>query len=228
MPDPISLEDQVKALTAQVKKLAGDLNIRFEQLSLRIDQQNTSFATLNQALSDLANQSVAHRVSRPFAPALDGDWVGGTTSGNTPLIPIPVPVAQNVLLLQQLIINGSMPVALPNLSRIEVFRASFDFKVSPPGPHGQLQGGLSIRLQRMGLNAKNSETVVELGGGPGSTDSQGGPILGRELVDNDLFKYSIFSTLSLTTTQPLPPGFPVPVPQGLVVLKSFQVDCIVG
>jgi hypothetical protein len=218
-PDPISLEDQVKAITAQLKQLAGDLNRRFEQLNDRIDQQKTSFDALNQALSDLAKQSVAHRVSLPLTPALDGSWLGGTTSGNTPLIPMPA----GGLIQFELIISGSMPVALPNLSRIEVFRASFDFK-APPSP---LEGAvLSSSLLRRGLNAKDSEAVVgELRAGPGSTNSQGSPIPGRELVDNELFNYSIISTLFLATP-PLPVGFPISVPQGLVVLKSFQVDCI--
>jgi hypothetical protein len=41
---------------------------------------DATVTTLNQALSDLAKQSVAHMVSLPFTPALDGTWLGGTTS----------------------------------------------------------------------------------------------------------------------------------------------------
>jgi hypothetical protein len=101
---------------------------------------------------------------------------------------VPVPANQAIAFIA----IGNMPVLLPNLSRIKVFRASLDFK-SPPAPS---QGGiLSIVLQRRGLNNAKEETVVELGAGPGTTDSQNGPIPGKELVDNDLFKYSISSVL---------------------------------
>src|SRR5207253_1346787 len=87
MPDPIILEDQVQALTRQLadfrkaqSELLGDVNDRLPQLidqqkqdlSSLIDTQNTRFeaavATLNQALSDLAEKSMAHRVSLPFNP----------------------------------------------------------------------------------------------------------------------------------------------------------------
>jgi hypothetical protein len=217
-PTPSSLADQVQAPTKQL--LARDFDRRFEQLNDRIDQQKTSFdaavATLNQALSDLAKQSVAHRVSLPFAPTLDGNWVSGTTSPpNTFLVNNQGSAS---------IATGNMPVALPNLPRIEVFRTSSDFKPSLP-----LGVFLTVSLERTGLNDAKAEAVVDLqagGSGFGNANSQGGPIPGRELVDNNLFKYSIFSFLFVTTPSSLPLGFPLSVPQGLVVLKSFQVDCI--
>jgi hypothetical protein len=64
----------------------------------------------------------------------------------------------------------------------------------------------------------------------GIADPQGHPIAGTEFVDNDRFKYSVEAVFLITR----PPSIPGPlqlafkVHPGIVVIESFEVDCIVA
>jgi hypothetical protein len=229
MPDPIPVADQIQALTDQLailqgaqKRIDGDLNRRFEQLKGSIDQQGTnlqqSSASLKQALIDLAGKSVSHKVSLPFTPALDRDWLEGTSSPPVSVFPF----GQNLF-----IARGNLAVDLPNLSRIEAFRATVNITNVLPASFN-LISGLQISLQRTSLTANNSEPIVELGLGFLFTQTgiplQNAPIPGRELVDNDLFKYFISAVFTMMNPGP----FQVVAQKGMVVLNSFQVDCIEG
>jgi hypothetical protein len=228
MPDPNPLADQIQALTVQLTNLKAvtnridaDLTRRFGQLNDMIGIQQTNLdksnTTFGQALSGLEGRSVTHKVSLPpITPALDGGWIGGTTSA-------PVAVVNISGGMVPAVVAGGMPVDLPHLSRIAVFRASFEFG-TPPAP---LVSQLIIALGRLKKNEKNGQTVAQLLSlVPGSTGSEADPIPGTELVDTERFTYSIGVTF--ITQGNIAPGSPVLLPQGLVVLKSFQVDCIEG
>jgi hypothetical protein len=234
-PDPTSLADQVKTLTDQFatlqlaqKKLAGDLNIRFEQLNDRIDKID---ATLNKGLSDLSNTSVPHKVSLPLTPNLEKrigddshiDWVGGTTSPQFLIGDIPGAIG-DIAGNRAVVASGGMPVRLPDLSRIRMFRYSCDYNVQNEGIDPQLSVGLQRRRAVVNTNPESAamlEEVVTLEDFNKNTDVSAAPNPGTELVDNDLFEYLIHVTLFCG-------GKPGVVPEGFVVLKSFQVDCIVG
>ena len=257
MPDPTP---DLVALADQVKFLSGDLNRRFEILSSSVNQLNSRMDAL----------STTRKVVVPFKPALggvppispnvqllEGDWLGGTTSGF---------IQDDFKAQAVFLVRGKMFVGIPNLSRIAAFRASV--RISD----AQLRGFtiLRIGLQRVDINGNDAEPVAGLAwaaqmpdpetlnktpvtpvvfgseGGtfeevivglltlppdtpslpfvPGVADLQAGPVLGKEFVDNDRFRYFVLAEFA-TSDQTTPPKL---VPQGIVVLESFEVDCIVA
>jgi hypothetical protein len=206
MPDPTP---DLVALADQVKFLSGDLNRRFELLSNSINQLSTRMDTL----------STSRKVAFPFKPALGGDWVDGTTS---PL----------VTLENNVEVAGFMDVSivLPALSRIGVFRAS----VRTSDAVLSAEVTLNITLNREDIGGKPGDTVVALSFPlvPGIADQQGDPMAGTEFVNNDRFKYSVEAVLLITRPNgPGPPGVPPPditLQPGMVVLESFQFDCVVA
>jgi hypothetical protein len=210
MPDPTP---DLVALADQVKFLSGDLSRRFEilsgELSKSVNQLNTRMDTL----------STSRKVEFPFKPALGGDWLDGTTS---PLLTLETNVEAVGLM--------DVSVVLPNLSRIGVFRAS----VRTSDAVLSAEATLNITLNREDIGGKQGDTVVALSFPlvPGIADQQGDPIAGMEFVDNDRFKYSVEAVLLITRPNvPEPPGVPPPditLQPGMVVLESFQVDCVVA
>jgi hypothetical protein len=178
MPDPTP---DLVSLADQVKFLSEDLNRRFELLNSRID-----------ALS------LTHKVTFTFAAALDGEWVGGTT---TPQVALPAEANEGAE--EFLVARGQMSLNFPNLSRIAVVRGSV--LLTDVRTHGGAsvaafvseETRLLVSLQRTVVNANISEPVVQLFDPPDlshfrpfDSESQGFPIAGKEFVDNDSFKYS--------------------------------------
>jgi len=194
-PDLVALADQVKFLS-------GDLNRRFELLSNSVNQLNIRMDTLS------TSRKVAFP---PFKPALNGDWVDGTTSPLTALLPN-VEVAGFM----------DVPIVLPNLSRIGVFQASVRISDAVLS----VEVTMLITLSR----GAGGDNVVALSFPlvPGVANPQGDPIGGKEFVDNDRFKYSVEAVL-LITQPPSTPGTlgPDTLQPGMVVIDSFQIDCIV-
>jgi hypothetical protein len=130
-----------------------------------------------------------------------------------------------------------MSVNLPNLSRIAVVRGSV--LLTDVRTHGgasvasfvSVESRLQVSLQRTGVNANTSEPVVQLFDPPDlshfrpfKSESQGFPMAGKEFVDNDNFKYSIDAAFLIR--------FPIfghaDIPQGMIVLKPIQIDCVIA
>jgi hypothetical protein len=216
MPDTAS---DLATLTKQVKALGGDVNRRFEQSSERFDQLTGNledltgrFAQLTGRLEQLTGRldtiTVSHKVSRSFNAAMGGDWLGGATS---PQVTLPFP-GSNVL-----IAAGSMSVVLPDLSRIAAFRTSVI--------KSNLSSFPAISLVRVRASDGGFELVCKLPILQSTVDrSEGSPIGGMEFVDNDSFTYAIFATASATN----PSRAPFVLPQGSVVLQTFEIDCVVA
>ena len=200
MPDPTP---DLVALAAQVKVLSGDLNRRFEILSGDLS------SSVNQLNSRMDALSTSRKVALPFKPALTGDWLEGTTS----------PLLHAGSVSGQVEAGGFMSFALPNLSRIGLFRASVrisDVALS-------CKGTLIISFGRA-LTTGDGGNIVQLSCPlvPGIADLQGDPNPGTEFVDNDRFKYSLEALILITG----PPD--VQLQPGMVVLESLEVDCIVA
>jgi hypothetical protein len=223
MPDPgtdlNALAVQVKTLTDQVatlqlaqKKLAGDLNIRFEQLNDRIDKQADEvvsrrlppvFARLS-ALEQLPDRDVLD-----FAPTLDGDWVEGRTS---PDFVIAGPLVT---------VSGKMSVDLPKFSIITGLICSCIFEAS-----SDILPQVVVRLRRT-LGDSQVLTIIELISNESSTVVEGSlvtfagtPNLDTHLVQSDTHDYSIQAELTFSVTSA------AVVPKGFVVLHGFNVICI--
>jgi hypothetical protein len=222
-------------LTAQVKALRGDLDRRVEQFSGRFTELGGQFTQLSGRFTQLSERtdriegrldalSVKEKFSLPFSAELDRDWVGGTTN---PAVSVPFGGDFGPTVF---IARGKMPVALPDLSRIQVFSASVrvaDVELHPPGlqiiPNDVLCR-LTINLERIALDTNNSEPVVQLLRlfVAASPDPQAVPNPGREFVDNDRFTYVV--SAEFTVVNPIDPT--IFVPAEMVVLNSFQVDCV--
>lgn len=208
MPDPTP---DVVALADQVKVLSGDLNRRFELLNSRIDKLSGGIEQLNSRIE----LNTTHKVVLPFAAALDGFWLEGTTNPEF-----------NTALMKNFQFSGigNMFVVLPNLSRIGVFRASV--RISD-AVITSVFTKLNISLQRTGIDGNNSEPIVPLSCPvvPGAKEPQGDPVLGKEWVDIDRFKYFVSAELVYTVDISQSPSI---IPLGKVVLESFKVECIVA
>jgi hypothetical protein len=222
MPDTTT---DLIALKAQVKALRGDLDRRFEQFSERFEQVSDRIDQLGGRIDTL---SVKEKFSFPFSAALDGDWLGGTTS---PAVQLLTPNSGVGGAVHTTIARGTMPVVLPNRSRLQVFRASARVSDVQLGPFffdqitpNEFFCRLMISLDRIALDTNNSEPVVQLASQflPGSRDLQADPNPGREFVDNDRFKYFVDAEFTINSDFLVP----VLVPPGMVVLNSFHVDCI--
>jgi hypothetical protein len=187
MPDATTdlsaLADQVKTLTDQLKlvqkKLAGDLNIQSEQLK-RVDEGLSDLNVRFEQLSVKQNTRLSALEGLPrkdfldFTPQLDGDWAGGTIS---PEFVIGGEGAQVTAI-------GNMSVELPDLSKIVMFQYSCEFDIK-----NEIVPQLIVRLKRK--SGSDEVTIVELINDKKDTLVVGFPNLETHLVQNDLFEYLI-------------------------------------
>ena len=79
---------------------------------------------------------------------------------------------------------------------------------------------LRLKNKPIDIDSGGEQTIVELVDGNKNTDVRGAPNLETHLVQNDLFNYFITAELNFSGARV--------AREGLLVLKSFQVDCVVG
>ena len=202
-----------------VRNVVSSLQGQIAGLMTTVTDQQNQISNLKRQLQELAARSLTRKQSIKMAPALVGTWL---TQGNRQVN------APGVISNVHFVATGGMAIQLPNLSRIQFFRAEVELNL-PGLPAG---GVLSIGITRKRGNL-SAETVLSVSSGNSTRELQGYPTAGMELVDNDLFAYSLTATLVFPPITPTfigsPPVIhfiPVPVQSGIATLVGFHFDCV--
>ena len=204
-----------------VRNAVSSLQGQIAGLMTTITDQQNEISSLKQQLQELATRSLTRKQAISIAPALVGMW---QTQGNKQ-VNLPGVVAQAAF-----VATGVMAIQLPHLSRIQSFRAAVELNL--PGSFIQRGGVLNIAMTRK-RGSLDAETVLSVSSRNSTHELLGYPTAGMELVDNDLFTYSLTATLIIPPVNPtlvgspaFPHFIPVPVSQGIANLVGFHFDCI--